>query len=706
MNKRAISRSLAAARSSLVTAAEEGATWSGQQSFIGLVVLPLMILACLIASPPIFAQEAQKSSDQPDQKGPREGLRIGKMLTTSSLELGWRRLLLGGNRDVYRSSVNLGEGPRLFGLSVESQALENTGVLFDYLSYSMNSWGGDPYNTMSLRLEKRGAYRFDYRYSRIKYYNFIPTYANPLLGGGILFDQHSFDSSRRQSGYNLTIFPDADFRIHLGYDRNAQFGTSFTTFPIGLDEFLLIDPLRTTTDDYRAGVDFRLGRAFFTLEQGFRRFKNDVHTNQSPGMINTGNSLSPGNPTSENPQQIVLTGFNRAMGIRGSVPTTRLGIHSPLSKTLLFTGRFVYSDANIDFGRSEALAGTLFDSTVLRYFTAQTSTSGGQASRPNALADAAVNYHPHKRLTLTNTSRFNHFDIAGGVFTRTTQSLGADLHGNPPLPNEQRQTTEALDARTFINSFFNQWEGIVAVTRRLTVRAGHRFVHRRVSLLRPGLAQEEESTVNTHVFIGGLSFRAANDLRLFSQVEHGSSDNVFTRISPYQFTRLRIRSEYRPTNTLTLGGQVFVTDSRNPTPLLDSLRHNRGFSITTSWMPHDRFGMTLSYSRSDVTSSTNIVEPRCCTLQRSSYTADDNFADGDLDFRPIRNLRIALGYSVVNSQGTFPLNFHQPRALLSYDFPSRVTWMIGWRWYGYNEKGVSIQDYRAHTLTSSLKIAF
>ena len=116
--------------------------------------------------------------------------------------------------------------------------------------------------------------------------------------------------------------------------------------------------------------------------------------------------------------------------------------------------------------------------------------------------------------------------------------------------------------------------------------------------------------------------------------------------------------------------------------------------------------MTLSYSRSDVTSSINIIEPRCCALQRSTYVADDNFADGDLDFRPIKNLRVALGYSVVNSQGTFPLNFHQPRALLSYDFPSHVTWMIGWRWYGYNEKGVSIQDYRAHTLTSSLKITF
>jgi hypothetical protein len=287
------------------------------------------------------------------------------------------------------------------------------------------------------------------------------------------------------------------------------------------------------------------------------------------------------------------------------------------------------------------------------------------------------------------------------------QTLGQDLRGTSPPPNQQeRLTTEILGSRTFVNSVFNQFEGIVEVTPRLNLRAGHRITHRRVSLLSPGATTPDESTLNTNAFVGGVSFRAAGNLRLFSQVERGSSDNVFTRVAPYRFTRLRIRSEYRPTKTLTISGQGLVSDSRNPNPFLDNVRHNRGLTLSTFWVPSDRFSLSLSYSRSDISSFINIIHPRLLTIERSTYIANDNFADGDFDVRPIKDLRISFGYSVVNSQGTYPLNYHQPRALIAYTFPRRLTWTLGWRWWGYNEKSFSLQDYRAHTLTSSLKISF
>lgn len=670
----------------------------------------MLVLSTILTLPrPAHGQDTQqaKQPDQQEQKEPKEGIHIGTLTTTGSVEFGWRQLFLGGSRDYYRSTVNLDEGLRLFGLTFESRSPENTGALLDYLAYDMNSWGGDPYNTARLRAEKRGAYRFDFTYSRLKYYNFLPTFANPLLGRGVQLGQHSADSSRRQSGYNLTIFPDSDFKLHFAYDRNTQFGTSLTTFPIGLDEFVLFDPLRTTTDDYRAGVDFRIGRVRFTLEQGFRAFKNDIHTNHPPGQTNIGNNPGVANPSTSNPQPIVLTSYLRNNGVRGFVPTTRFGIHSHLFKSLLFTGRFVYSDANIDFNRSETATGNLFDLRALRYFSAQSATSLAQASRPNAIADTSVNYRPHKRFTFTDTTRFNHFTIAGGVSSRVLQTLGQDLRGNPPPANQQeRVTTEILGSRTFVNSVFNQFEGVVEVTPRLNLRAGHRFTHRRVSLLSPGATTPEESTLNTNAFVGGVSFRAASNLRFFSQVERGSSDNVFTRVAPYHFTRLRIRTEYRPTKTLTFSGQGLLTDSRNPNPFLDNVRRNRGLTLSTFWTPNDRLSVSVSYSRSDITSFINIIHPRLLTIERSTYIANDNYVDGDVDFHPLKNLRVAFGYSVVNSQGTYPLNYHQPRGLISYNFPRRLTWTLGWRWWGYNEKSFSLQDYRAHTLTSSLKISF
>ncbi|MCS6817331.1 MAG: hypothetical protein N0A16_00545 [Blastocatellia bacterium] len=661
------------------------------------------VLALLISLFGLTAGEsrAQESAAQPAQ----EGLRLGRMIAQSELEFGWRQLFLGGNRDLYRSQINLGEGARLLGLSFTSRYPENTGSLFDLLTYTMTSWGGDPYNVASLRVEKRGLYRFDFGYSRIVYYNFLPTFANPLLGRGEQLGQHSMNTARRRSEYRLTLFPDADFRIRLEYERNAQFGSAFTTFPTDLDEFVLLDPPRTTTDDYRVGVDFRLGRLHFTVEQGFRAFKDDIHTTQPEGTINLGNSRNPANPTSTNPQQIFLQTFARDSGIRGFVPTTRLGLHGHLHRTLLLSGRFAYSDASVDFTRQERATGNLFDLSVLRYVTAQTSTSLAHASRPNALADASVNYRPHRRLTFTNTARFQHFTIAGDVRTRTEQQLGSNLRGALPSPLT-RSVAEWFGARTSVDSFSNYVEGAVELTPRIVLRAGHRFAHRRVSFHRPEADEREESELNAHAVLGGLSLRVSPAFRLFTQIERGSSDNVFTRVAPRRLTRLRTRAQYRPLSSLTFSLQLLVTDARNPNPLVDNVHRNRGLTLTTLWTPNERFALSLTYTRADITSAILVLHPRLRTIESSQYVANDNFVDGDLMVSPLRNLRLALGYSIVNAQGTLPLNFHQPRGMIAYTFPKRFTWSVGWRWYGYNQKGFALEDYRAHTLTGSLKIAF
>jgi len=666
-------------------------------------VTPIRVLILLLGllGPMASGVRAQDSSAQ----AAPEGFRWGRMTARSELEFGWRQLVLGGNRDLYRSHINLDEGLRLLGFSFTSQYPENTGPLFDMLTYRMASWGGDPYNTASLRVEKRGLYRFDFAYSRIVYYNFLPTFANPLLERGELLGQHSRDAARRRSEYRLTLFPDADFSLYLGYERDAQFGRGFTTFPIGLDEFLLLDPPRTTTDDYRMGVNFRLRRWRVTVEQGFRAFRDDIHTSHPEGTLNLGNSKNPANPTSANPQQILLQMFAHDVGIRGLVPTTRLALQGHAHRTVMVTGRFVYSDTNREIVRQEQLMGTLFDLSALRYVTAQTSQSAAQASRPHTLADASVNYRPHRRLTVTTTTRFQQFTTAGDVRTRTEQQLGTDLRGTPP-PRPTRTVTEALSGRMSVDAFLHRVDGTLELIPGLVLRGGYRFAHRRVLLQRPEEGERETSELNLHSVLGGLSLRASPSFRLFSDFERGSSDAIFTRVTPSRFTRLRARAHYRPVSALTVSMQLRVTDSRTPNPLVDNTFRNRSVTLTTLWTPRERFTLSLGYTRADITSLILILHPRLRTLEVSRYVADDNVVEGDLLVAPLRNLQLALGYSLVNAQGTLPLNLHQPRGMIAYTFPKRCTWSVGWRWYGYNEKGLALQDYRAHTLTGSMKITF
>jgi hypothetical protein len=65
---------------------------------------------------------------------------------TGSVDVGYRwRTGVGGSLDTYRSVVNLGEGPKLFGLDLSFQSA--TRRWFDRVGVRANNWGGDPYNT-------------------------------------------------------------------------------------------------------------------------------------------------------------------------------------------------------------------------------------------------------------------------------------------------------------------------------------------------------------------------------------------------------------------------------------------------------------------------------------------------------------------------------------------------------------------------------
>lgn len=656
-------------------------------------ILTLLVLLWLTALP-VEAQE--------------EGLKLGGLVTTGSLEFGLRQALVGGNQDVYRSHVNLGSGIRLFDVSLQSRSPDNVGPIYDFLSYSMSSWGGDPYNTVRLRLERYHRYRFDFHYWRMDYVNLLPTFANPLLDQGVLINQHSFNHSRRLSQVGFTIWPDTSFQVRVTYDRTYAFGQALTTFSIGLDEFVLNDPIRTTTNDYAVGVDVRLGRVDVTVEQDFRTCKDDIATFQPEGLVNTGNNPRPGPVGARIPQQILLTSFTRNSGVRGFIPATRLGLNARLSGQLHITGRAVYSDADVDFNRDEILSGMLFDLTALSFLTRQSSRTLANVSRPTTTADASVNYRPTSRLSLTNSTSLNHFVIAGGSLLETLQILGLDFQGNPPPPDQmQRLISSFLDERTSLTSLRNLVEASYDLLSSLTLRAGYRFTHRRARLNIPApFRSMEDSTLDTHTGIAGLSMRVTTKLRLLTEVERGSANNVFTRVAPYHVTRFRLRSSAQPWKTVRLNGQYLLTDARNPNPFVDNLQRHRSFNIHASWFPNQRWNLDMGYTRADISSLTTIINPRTLQSGQSVYIADDNVVDADLTVSPIKAAQISIGYSLINSQGTFPLNYYQPRARISYDIHRRLSWIAAWGWYGYNEKGVALQDYRAHRLTTSLRITF
>src|SRR6185295_6393226 len=141
------------------------------------------------------------------QTAPEEKPVPAERSLTGSVDLGYRWISgVGGSFDTYRSIVDLGEGPKLFGVDLTLAQPGNK--FFDRAEIHGNNWG-DPYNTARARIVKTGIYDFSADYRNIAYFNFLPSFANPLIDRGVILNERSFDIHRRMANFNLELRPGA-----------------------------------------------------------------------------------------------------------------------------------------------------------------------------------------------------------------------------------------------------------------------------------------------------------------------------------------------------------------------------------------------------------------------------------------------------------------------------------------------------------------
>lgn len=624
----------------------------------------------------------------------------GNYRFTSDAEVGWRWRELHGSVDKFRSDINLGRGPRLFGFSLDSDSLNHSGFLYDHLHMDSSGWGGDPNTWTRLRLEKNKIYKFTMSYRQYDYYNFLPTFA--------LF-QHDFDITRRMSDVALTLFPESSVKLHFGYGRNTSYGPSFTTSRFGFNEFLLFEPLRRENNDYRMGVDWKFKNTVLSYEQGFRTFKNDRHLFQS-APFGLGN-----NPTSG-------TSLNRLDGlqpIRGFIPVEKFGLRSKFLKKFDFTGQFAYSRARIDLKREGFVSGVDAPSTRITRAIA----TDGLSTKPNPLLDSGLTYRVTKKLTISDTFRFNRFGIIGTAVENVQETQNNRFGIGRSFTSDR-----VFDRFLGVKSSSNLLNVEYALTPGVALRLGYRFLHRVITedtavgdLVGSRTSSESVTRFNTHTGILGVSLRAWKKANLFADYENGTSDNGYTRISPFHVRNWRVRAQYKPLPKVSVNGSFVRRYSDVPLPLATNRFRNTGFSASGSWLPSERFVLNVGYNRMDINTEAGILFFLSGALNqgRSFYASNTNFVFGDALIGITKRLDLFIGYRLLKDVGTdrlpvspsdfvnaFPLSFHQPSAHVSFKINRRLRWNVGYDHYSYNEKQFSIQDYRAHIVYTSLGVGF
>ncbi len=702
---------------------------------------------------------AQQSSPSPSPKNPdasaatpEQGEGAGDYTVISSLEFGYRGLRVDGDLNKYQSDLNYKAGPRLFDSSFLLRSTNGKGHLFETFLATSTGWGADPQGNLRVSVEQPEWYRFDATYRRFKYFRFLNTFANPnwvfspanfSVPPKLSTGEHGYNTRVKLGDFDLTLLPKNRFiRFNVGYSPERFSGPAFTNYHSGGNEFILLSQVESRANDFRVGADGKLGPLNFSILQGFRRFRDDsvIDLGATPG-INV-------NPTSPS-----LTTFDRNEPARGSVNYTRFSLQTLVAKKLDITGRIIYSKAEQNFSFLESFTGRNWNPRITGFPpTPPAATPNilnlgqynltGNTERPNWLGDVGLTFLATDKFRLSNTFRVETFEINGATLfsdffslTRGTRTDTIGFSNRDVLTNTEYRKIQ------------NTIEGDYQFNPNYSIHLGYRYARRRVEEAISGfnlganlptalVPESFTETNNTHAILGGFKARPLSEWTIYFDAEHGTADNVFSRIGNYNYTNIRAKSRYKPTPRLALNVAFIAKNNSNPSEISGVSLEDFGvsiksriFSSSLDWTATSRFSISTGYNYHWINNHA-IVDYFFNSVQHplgnSLYFVRNNFFFVESVSRIAPRVTLFAAYRINkdNGQGnrvadpigrpgtliaSYPMSFQSPEARLAIKLHQRLDWNVGYQYYNYNESpivGPRPQNYHAHLPYTSLRLYF
>jgi hypothetical protein len=723
----------------------------------GLALATTLLALTAAAQQP--SPSPQKNADAKTQSPtPAAGDAGDDYAITSSVELGYRGLRVGGDLDKYQSDLNYKAGPRVFDSTFLVRAKPGTGGDFDDLLVTSTGWGADPQGQMRFQIEKSSAYRFEGNYRRFKYFRYVnnfanPNYVAPSLPSNPVTGWHGYDTRQEVGDFDLTLLPKNEkLRFRLGYSPTRYNGPALTSWHYGGDDFVLMSQSKSRSHEFRVGADWKLGPLDFSLLQGFRRFRDESSIDNH--YLNLG-----ANPTTAS--SAALYSLTKEAPIRGETNYTRFTGHTFLFKRLDLTGRFIYSASRTEFDWTESATAVNFNTRITNIPgalnppnltpLAQWNFNGG-ADRPAARGDFVATFVATDKLRISNTFGVDSFRITGsdfyaGVFTQT-RTTGAGAVTQLPTGTSYELTKFRKLSDTI--------EGDYQINDRYAFHLGYRYGTTRVEEYVAGAnlgnngaipvvpsAEAEEN--HTHAFIGGFKARPVKAWTLFMNVERGVADKVLTRAGQYDYTNVRVRSRYTPTRKVAFNLGLITRDNSNPSAVegvsLEDFGVNvrsRVFTSSFDYTANSRlsFGGGYNYNRADtdaVIRYTYAAPPAAAPANgfytgHALYYLRNHFFHFDAAAQPFRRLTFYASYRINRDEGqgdrlsdmtagrfisSYPMSYQSPEGRLSLRLDRRLDANFGYQYFNYNESefvqvgtNVPAQNYHAHLPYVSLRFYF
>lgn len=653
-------------------------------------------------------------SSNPEPVGIPRGDNASGYNFRESFDLGYRWDTVGGDDGMYRSTVNFGNGPRLLSSSLSINSIEGHGGLFDQIQLNTLGLGNDPYESATLRVEKNRLYRYDLSWRSDTYYN---------PGLTIVDGEHFLDTVRHVQDHDLTLFPQSNFRLFLGYSDNNQTGPALTTiqeFDARGDEFPLFENVRRSQHEYRLGGEIRFLGFRLNVLHGWVDFKDD-----SPIALT---APSAGN----NPNDLTaLTSLQITQPYHGTSPYSRVALFRE-SKLWAANARFTYVAGHRAFVDDETAVGFNF----LAAPTAQQIVTLGNAERPALAGNLTLSLFPFAKLTLTNQTSVDNIRMVGNSF------FSEFTNGLPTTPFNQ---FTLLAIRTIANST----DADLRLTKWFALRAGYEYSTRQIRSIEgadfgttptPAFERvpiEQENGLNTGLL--GMRIHPLKALSILLDTEIGRADRPIYPISQRNYETYRGRIEYKM-KAFRLAGYSRTDYNTNSVSLANYASHSRQYGADYSWTPKSWFSIDASYNKLHLDTlgalnyfaQINSVGPlQQVTTDQSYYVSNIHTGSLSAHFSVRQRVDFSVGYSHVQDVGdgrptaiaptfspvtlqtpafyavqTFPVRYLSPQGRISLRINEKVRWNAGYQYYGYHEDFSALQNYRAHTGYTSVSWAF
>jgi hypothetical protein len=591
--------------------------------------------------------------------------------------------------------VNLGSGPKLLGADFTITNPKRR--YFDRIDVRAYSWGDDPYGTFHLHAIKAKRYDFNADYRDIAYFNFLPSFADPLLVRGTILNQQSFDTRRRFANFDLDLLPGNWIIPYFGYYRDSGSGTGVATFVTDGNQFPVATRLHDRTNLYRGGVRFEWRRLHATLEQGGTTFDEDQSLYQNGG-VNYGDVNTP-----VLGQKLSLNTLLATYDIGGSSIYSKILLSANAASWLDLYGQFLYSQPDTNTRYQQTVTGNLFQQNPLLFYTSQLFFLSSEAKMPHTTGSAGAEIRlPHRVRVLQSW------------LTDRLHTAGSAASDNRVLGTGLSQQTLALLTSGLITNY-NQLETDVIwdVWPRVTVRAGYRRVWGDASqaILPPaGLASADYVELRRNVVIGGFTFRPKQKITITGDAEGAPDDQTYFRTSLHNYQKARAQVRYQATAAISVSGDFNLLNNQNPAPSVQGDYLARQASVAFLWSPAEgkRFDVQGAYTRATVRSNILFLQPQDFAPQESIYRENSHIATALWNYKLPRtgNLtpKITAGGSLFISSGTRPTRYYQPIAKVSVPIGKHVNGFAEWRYYGFGEPFYTYEDFHTHTITAGVRL--